>query len=86
MTRLPQFSLYESDREKVHDNKGNQLSVRKGQKWVYKYIFLGYLQLTSGIADDARIPSSEGIMIERHRALLEVGDGEESYFIYLARS
>ena len=33
-----------------------------------------YLQLTTGIADDARIPSSEGNIIERHRALLVVGD------------
>ena len=32
------------------------------------------LQLTTGIADDARIPSSEGNIIERHRAQLAVGD------------
>ena len=38
------------------------------------------------IADDARMPSSGGIiiMIERHKALLVVGDGEESH-IYLSR-
>ena len=37
-----------------------------------------YLQPTTGIADDARIPSREGIIIEKHRALLVVGDVEKS--------
>ena len=36
-----------------------------------------YLQLTTGIADDARIPSSEGMITENHRALLVIGDVEE---------
>ena len=48
-----------------------------------------HLQLTTGqgllIADDARIPSSEGNIIERHRALLAVRDVKESW-IYLAKS
>ena len=44
-----------------------------------------YLQLTPGIAGDARIPSSEGNIIERHRALRAVRDVKESW-IYLAKS
>ena len=36
--------------------------------------------LAIGIADDANILSSEIIIIERHRALLVVGDVEEQYF------
>ena len=35
--------------------------------------------VTTGIVDGARVPSSEGMVIERHRALLlVVGDIEES--------
>ena len=37
-----------------------------------------YLQLTTGIIDDARTPSSEEMSIERHRVLLVVGDTEGS--------
>ena len=37
-----------------------------------------YLQLTTGIVDDARIPSSERMVIERHRALLVEDYVEES--------
>ena len=44
-----------------------------------------YLQLTTGTAGDARIPSSDGNIIERHRALLAVRDVKESW-IYLAKS
>ena len=36
------------------------------------------VQLTTGIADDARISTSEGMVFDRHIALLVVGDVEES--------
>ena len=44
-----------------------------------------YLQLATGIAGDARRPSSEGNIIERHKALRAVRDIKESW-IYLAKS
>ena len=37
-----------------------------------------YLQLATRIVDDARMPSSEAMIIERRRALLVVGGVEET--------
>ena len=45
---------------------------------VGQHISSWYLQSTTGIADDARLPSREGMIIEKHRALLVVGDVEKS--------
>ena len=41
-------------------------------------VFTEVFPLTTGIADDARIPSSEGIIIERRRALFVEGNAEEN--------
>ena len=47
------------------------------QKWVYNYLAL-YVQLTTVIVNNARVPSSDGVIIKKHRALLVEGDVEES--------
>ena len=77
-TRIPQNSLCEKERQKIHDGRGNTLSVGKDKINGSTILSSWYLQLTTGIDDDARIPCSEGMIIERHRALLVVGDVDES--------
>ena len=54
----------------------------KRQKWVYNQSLSWHLQLTTGIVD-ACVPSSEGMVVKRHRALLAVGDVES--LMYLSR-
>ena len=62
---LPQNYLCESGSEKMHDGRGNTLSVGKGKSGS-TLIFMVFTD-------------SEGVIIERHRALLVVvGDVEES--------
>ena len=70
-----EYSLCESEIEKVQDDRGNQLSVGKGNNGSTLQLSSWYFPLTAGIADDARIPNSEDMIIERHRALnVVVGD------------
>ena len=63
---LPQYYLCVSERDKIHDGR-DKVSLQLSSR---------YLQLTTGIIDDARIPStvtsSEGMIIERekHRAIV----------------
>ena len=66
-TRLQHNYVCESKREKVlHDDRGNTLPVGKGKNRFTIIIILWYLQLTTGIVDDPRVPSAEGMMIERY--------------------
>ena len=60
------------DMQVYQQNRGNKIT---------DYPF----QLTAGNADDAHIPGSEEILIERHSALIVVRDVEENYnsFIYI---
>ena len=48
-TRLPQHCLWgRSEREKIHDDKGNMLSVRKGKiKLGHIYLSCWFIQLTT---------------------------------------
>ena len=56
--------------------------LKRANKVGLQIIILWYLQLT--IVGDARKPSNEGMIFERHKALLVVGDIEESS-MYLSR-
>ena len=67
-----------------HYDRGSQLLVRRGKSGYTVIFFMVFTEFllknrrtcsaNTGIADDAHIPSSERIVIERHRALLVVGN------------
>ena len=59
------FSLLKQ-KKKVHGDESNHLSVGRGKGGIYRVFFNELIQLTTGIADDAHIPSSERNIIERH--------------------
>ena len=66
----------------MHEDRSNQLSVGRGKSgFIIIFRLKQLISLTTGIIDGARIPKSEGIVIERHRVLIHPRqrEGQESW-------